>query len=264
MKKNNLLSLTVCLLFCFNSFSFDKSTKKLNKALYEFFLNLELTKRNNEILGIYDYIPNLKSRKKIETIVFDACLNGSFREKVLFNYQNNILSKIEYRIKRSDVDDYINFNYKLSYIEEKLSGVYIKNRLLYKFNYNSLGSLKEVKYFLKNNIVKVYNIKYDYERSKIKFSLDVIKNLNVYFDINKSKDFLIWDKNHNLKKFSFDIFSYEDIEYSNLNDIKSIKYSTISDKNKLFTWSYIKFDERKNWTQRESKEYRVNRIINYK
>lgn len=264
LKKLLTITIVICLAFLFQSYKVDVKTKKINQILVNFFLNLELTKRNQEIQGIYDYIPHLNSDDKIENIVFNSILKNGFIENITFDYHKNVLSKIEYQIKRDEIENHIIFKYHFNYSNDKLNSVYIKNRLLYKFNYNSSGVLKEIKYFRKDQVTEVYNVLYYYDNQMIKFSSDIIKNDDVYFNVNESKDFLIWNKDLKIKKFSFDIFSYENITYLNSKNIETITYSTTIDQNLLFTWLYIQFDKRNNWTERKSKGYTSYRIINYK
>ena len=65
---NLIITLLISLSISTNFFTTNRKIDKLHNTIINFFLNKELTFRNNEIIGVFDYLPNLKSKKNIEPI----------------------------------------------------------------------------------------------------------------------------------------------------------------------------------------------------
>ncbi|CAL2103266.1 conserved exported hypothetical protein [Tenacibaculum sp. 190130A14a] len=235
-----------------------------HSIIYDLFLNMELTKRNGQIAIVYDYIPVFKKKAKVESVEVNSSLENDYTENVVFLYdKRNRLKYINYKVKRSENESTILFKYELKYKDSRVELVYIKNRLLYKFIYNSDGMLKTVKHFFKNGkTVRIYNVLY--KDKEVKFSLDVIRGDDFYFDVNSSKDLIFLNKNNKISSIKFDIYKSKNISYLKGSNILSFNFSKIDSKNLMFKWNYITFDRRSNWTKRESDKYLIERIINYK
>ena len=185
--------------------------EKTNNTILNFFINKELSTRNYQIVGVFDYIPTQPFKKDLKSIKTSSHLKDRYSEKTSFLYENNNLTNISYAVDRDNTLNFITFRYHLNYSSKnKLETIYIKDRLIFYFDYNSTGQLKLIKHFFKDGMTKIYNL--SYKQEKINFSVDVIKKGEIYLDANDA-DYLLLNKDKKLVEYNFTgINSYYNIQ----------------------------------------------------
>ncbi len=259
--KFNFKKFVVLLIFLFLSFQvFAKPPKKEiltlnNSIIYDLFLNYELTQKNGNLSTITDFMPNLNQNVKYKSISFTSNIADVKQNcEISFN-ENGTINSIVY-----DADD-TRYRYNLIYDGNQLTTINISNKPKISFQYDKKGRISSITRQRNSEVSFEYNFEYLDNENKANIKLIVIEN-------NKRTPgsrnyYLTWNSNYRLESYCFDSYCSKNIQYTPQGDLLSYTFSTANADNILSTWDYISFDDKQNWTERQSKKFFFKRKIEY-
>lgn len=234
-----------------SGFSKGEKQKIAFMIAFDFFINFDLSIKNEDLSIIFDYMPN-RSMSNVKRIKLKTNV-GYIDSDMVFTYDDsNYITKINYTINNR------NYEYEIEYSKKLPKLVKLNGKIKYRFVYEKKMLIKTLHY--KDNEVNViFYINYQ-NRNRAKLES---KNAEAgVLSKNTVVNNLRWNSNFNLTEYDLMRYKVSNISYNENTNVKSFTDKSPITKPYTITWNY-KYNNKGHWLKREFKNVVCTREIIY-
>ncbi len=231
-----------------------KNISKMNHAIiFDYYMNMEIIERNNNLSTLVNYIPNVNNKIKgikeesneggaVEVTTYTFNDNGTLGQ---FIYQNN--DKV--------------YRYNFDYEGERLKSVSIADKKRIFIEYDNLGRVSLIRREGGFDVAYEFNVNYIDKDRQANIKVTHISDGNrrtsnrIYY--------VVCNKDFRMKSFRYDSYEGSDFVYSKKGDLVSFFFTNVDKKNNRAEWVYS-YDNKGNWIEKKLSGSLHKRTIEYK
>lgn len=224
-----------------NSFAISKKEiSKINHTIiFDYYINMEIVERNDNLSSLVNYIPN--NNKKIKTITEESNEGGA-NEITTYTFNNGALTQFIYQVNNK------RYRYDFDYEGEILKSVSIADKKRIFIQYDSQGRVSMIRREGDSDVAYEFNVSYiDNDRKAI------IKITNIA-DGNKRISnriyYVVYDKKCKIKSYRYDSYEGNNFIYSSKGDLTSFSFTNVDKQNNRAEWLYT-YDDKGNWIEKK-------------